>query len=332
MSEQTPAQPVSAQPTPAKVEQPINQSTGQKPAPIDTKAPAQAPTPEAAPQPDNDISKRIAILARREKETQEQMKQAKAQLEAERQKMLAEVEAKKAELSPYEKWKDYDSKIKNRDWSVLKELGFDYNDYTKSLLNNGEETVETKLARMEQKFDQKLQESIQAKVRELEEINQQRTQEQASHATTVRRKEIAEELQQDFKSEDSKFKWLSFQEAPEDVVDEILIEYYNRTAKEEGRPRVLKYSEAADIAERYFKAEAQKRFGSYEKANAMLKALFDVKDEPVVAPPKDALMKFNVTPKTLTNETNVPPAKPETLTSFDLQKSKEAASKILKWS
>jgi hypothetical protein len=309
--------PVNASPNPA-----LN---GTNPTPPGgTVQPVPPPVPEAAqtevPKEDADTSKRLALLARREKALQDERTKLKSEIEAERQKLTQESESVK-------KYRTVEERLKNRDWAVLKDLGFDYGDYTKTLLNNGEETTETKLSRLEKSMEEKFEKLLEQKVKEAEDQGYQaRTQEQETQ-TLYRRQDIKAELDQDFQSESPNFKWLQFQDKPEDMVDEIVIEYYNDTLKNEGRGRVLKYAEAAKIAEDYLATEAKKRFGSYEKAAAMMKHLFEIAEEqklevkPKVAQPPGV-------PKTLTNEISPPPPTDKPL---NYEESKKAAAKLLRW-
>jgi len=219
-----------------------------------------------------------------------------------------------------ETYRTREQKIKSKDYSALKELGFDYNDYTKYLLNNEQPTPETiiekRLAEVESRIEQKIREQKEAEQKQKEQLL-------TDHQEQIRTKfksDIKGYLENDFGSSEPKFEFLSIQEQPEDIIYSIIEEHYNKTA-EKGEPRILSKEEAAELAEKYLEEEAEKKLFALRKVKSRLMTKPD---------PSPAGQKAGFVPsQTLTNDVRAPQSTNKS--SFTLEDSLSEATKLLKW-
>lgn len=286
---------------------------------VSTEAPATDVNPVQAPEApkSDDMAKRLAMLAKKESQIRSMEQKYKAELEAERSKM-------KAEYEPFSKYKNIEDRLKSKDMSALKELGFDYNEYTQYLLNGEQETPKTLVERAKAEMKAEFEKTLAAKDEETRKSHQELLENQQKQAENAFKSDIKEALQADFDASESKWQFLGLQDRPEDIVYEIIDAHYRQTKEKTGKARVLKTEEAADIAEKYYEAEAEKRFKKAPKLKTLTDKLFGA---PAPAAPEAKPGLFQ-SPKTLSNTVvNAPPTK-----RYSYEESLDNAAKMLKWS
>lgn len=250
---------------------------------------------------DQDTVKKLSILAKREKEILD-MRQELA-----RQK--AELEKHKLSLdSEYTPLKTMKEKLEKKDWSALKDIGFDYNGYTQFLLNGEKEPVEQQLQRMREEIRNEIKAEIGNKEKEIVERQTQAQKDAEEKQIQTFKTRILDELRQDFQQDEPQFQWLSAQDDPQELVYEVIAEHYRKTG-EQGNPKVLSTTEAAELVEKHLENEYKTRFKKVKKARTLVDELFKPPEPP---PGKKLSQAERVTSyNTLTND--MPPTQPQAL-------------------
>ncbi len=281
-------------------------------------------TPEAQTQgQDPETTKRLAILSRREQALREQEKALKLEIEAEKGRMLQELSQKRKELEPYERWREVEGKLRSKDYSVLKELGVDYNEYTQQVLSDGQKSPQAMMELMKEDILKAIDEKIQSKEQEFSKKSEEMTKGYQEQLAKEQRMDIKEFLSKEEVS--SKHPWLTMQDSPEDLVFAVIQNYLAESQEKTGRARMLSHEEASEKAEQYLVDEAKKRFKDRSRGKGLLEQLFGPEEPAAPAP------KAPQSPNTLTQNTVTPPTIRE-VGKVDLDKSKEAAARLLKWS
>lgn len=288
-------------------------------------------TPEAAPQAvdqkppaqDEDLTKRLAILARRESEAREKELRFKKEFE-EREKTWRQREEE------YQRAMEKIDAIKRKDWSKIADE-IDYNDLTEYRLSGNKMTpeaiIEQKTRELEAKFEQRLAERF-------EQMNNQAS--ENAKALQERQKtqakfEFKTKIQADLSSEAPQFEWLGTVEDAEDMVWSMIEENWNRQVEKGVEfPKALSFDEAAKIANDYIQEESIKRISSLKSKDKLLAALGLNKEEPVAPPQGQPMKPQSQEPKTLTNSISVPSGD-KRQNYLDVEESKRNAAKLLQW-
>lgn len=300
---------------------PVTQPQGQAQESATENQGAKAPEITQTPQ-DQDTLKKLNILAKREKEILD-MRQELA-------KQKAELEAAKSGLDQeYSPLKTMKEKLAKKDWSALKDIGFDYNGYTQYLLNGEKEPIEQQMQRMREEIRNEIKSEITNKEKEIVERQTQAQKEAEAKNIEKFKTSILDELRQDFEAEEQQFSWLSMQDDPQELVYEVIAEHYAKTT-EQGNPKVLSTKEAAELAENYLEKQYSEKLKKNKKAKTLLEQLYpkEVVD-PKKLPEKERVSFYN----TLTNDVVTPPAMPDKAKPFTryVEDSKSAAAKLIKF-
>jgi hypothetical protein len=294
------------------------QTTNAGPTTVDlnTSAPTSDPT---------ELAKRLEIIAKQEKKFLDEKRAWKAEQEAYKKTL-------EDQYSPYKKYQDIESRLKNKDFSAVNELGFDYNEYTKTVLNDGnpppEVLIQKALKEMEAKLDQRLAEKD-------NELKAKQEEAMTNHQKALRAgwtQEITQHLVKD--DTKSKFPFLMSQPDHSEVVLNLIEEAWNK------QQRKLTIDDAADMANKYYFDSEKERV----KANAshltdvLLEGLGIDKNQfdTFVASVKNSKQKAPIAApssqgtRTLTNDQTVQ-ATGEAKARMTREQSIEAASKLLKF-
>ena len=269
---------------------------------------------------DSDMTKRMALLAKREKAILE----SKQAWEAEKSELMKRLQALEEESGSY---KSKVEAIKNKEWDKVNDL-LDFEDLSNFKLNGEQPTqesiLEKKLAEIEKKIELKLKE----KDEELIKRDTEKAEAAKAQAIQQFKGQIKTELEKDFSADDPKFQWLSVQEDPQDIVYGIIEEYYNRT-EAQGKAIALTVEQASEMAEKYLEEEAEKKFGKVKKAKTLIEKLFPTDAKPLEAKANSQ----SVSQKTLTNSSPIASVseKGASLSWRDLEQSKAEAAKLLRF-
>lgn len=266
----------------ANMAETVAEST-QPPAPVTPEV-----TPEAKPEPKDDkFSAKFAALSRKEK------------MIFEREKQLKELEAK------YKGYDSIDSSVKSDPLAFMQKYGITYNDLTRLVLNDNKPTPDMEVKSVKEEMD-KLRKEIAQK-----EADAQKQQFESTISS------FKTEIKSFVESAKDTFELLTMQDAPEEIVYNVISEHFNKTQK------ILTHKEAAEHVEKYLEDEARK-YLSVKKFQAKTPE----------APKTEATPK--TTSATLTNnmDANAPTPSGNDLDPNDpyyLEKSRERAAKLLKF-
>lgn len=255
--------------------------------------PDQGPVAEAQPQASSaesdTLAEKLALIAKRERHFElERQKFKKEQEEFKKRLESVETENKTYQEQIREKQRLYDA-IKTRDFKALKEAGFDneaYNDYTKFILNNEENTVENKIAQLERRFEEKLQASIKAKEDELSQKQQELYKSQEEIQLRNLKEEIKEFVSNEKDGENVKYPLLLNTQGYDDLVFHVMDEHYRSTTIYDDNGQILRYGkklsydEAAQVCEKHIENQYEEMI---KKTPDRFKNIFDrvlPKEEP----------------------------------------------------
>jgi hypothetical protein len=292
------------------------------PAPLATEAQQPQPTtPEVVPpsppqEMDVDTTKKLALLTKRER----QILEAKQSWENEKKSW----ESSKSEL---EKKAAIADAIANKDWNTLKAQGFDYNDYTKYLLNDEKPTMESLLEKQARTLEEKFESKI--KMMEEEKFKQQQEMASQHNETLINnfKSQIKTELADDFKEAESKFQFLSAQDEPETLVYEVINAYYEQSKKKDGLGKVLKTFEAADLVEKQLEEEYFKRYSKVNKLKTLHGKMFPVEQTET----KPSFFRQESPLKTISSQQPAPTSTQDSVKPWSREESIAAAAKLLKF-
>ncbi len=242
-----------------------------------------AVTPGTTPK-DDKVSSKLEILIRREAQALQREQAAKLR--------ESELESKLARIQEFESAKGNSKK-------ALELLGLNYDELTKSVLQDGEIPAEVKIKRVEEKFD-KFREEQSLEREKASQLAKAQAEEREKHAITSFKGDIGKYITDNA----SRYELIAF-EGQEDLVFDVIDEHYNRTIdKETGVGKVLSISEAADKVESHLEQK-------YEKAKGVskVKTLWGTIPKEV----QNKIVKQEVAqqkPRTLTNNLSATVSKP----------------------
>ncbi len=242
-----------------------------------------AVTPGTTPK-DDKVSSKLEILIRREAQALQREQAAKLR--------ESELESKLARIQEFESAKGNSKK-------ALELLGLNYDELTKSVLQDGEIPAEVKIKRVEEKFD-KFREEQSLEREKASQLAKAQAEEREKHAITSFKGDIGKYITDNA----SRYELIAF-EGQEDLVFDVIDEHYNRTIdKETGVGKVLSISEAADKVEQHLEQK-------YEKAKGVskVKTLWGTIPKEV----QNKIVKQEVAqqkPRTLTNNLSATVSKP----------------------
>lgn len=241
-----------------------------------------AVTPGANQTPrDDKISSKLEILIRREAAALHREQSARAK--------EADIQAKLARIEEFESAKGNSKK-------ALELLGLNYDELTKSVLQDGEMPPEVKIKRVEEKFDRFTEEQRQ-KDEKAQQLAKAQAEEREKQAITNFKTEIGQHV----KDNAARYELIAF-EGQEDLIFDVIDEHYNRTMdKESGIGKVMPIAEAADRVEKHLEA----KYNNAKSVNKV-KTLWgtipkDMKDQIVKSESKSQ------SPRTLTNNLSAAP-------------------------
>lgn len=210
----------------------------------------QAPTDTQ--QPDNaslDLAKRLDLLAKQEKRFLDEKRSLKAEQEAMKRQL-------EEQYKGFEKYKTLEEKLKQKDYSVLNEFGFDYDEYTKTLLNDGEPPVDVLLKKEVESLRSEIKEMFKQKD---EEVKKSQAEAMENHQKALRSQWLTEVKELITTGEaPEKFPFVSTRpDGPEIVLNLIEQSWNNKKQK-------LTVEEAAEMANKYFFEEKKKEIGTHK--------------------------------------------------------------------
>jgi hypothetical protein len=293
-----------------------------------TPAPAAAttettPATAAVAPEQTELAKRLEIIAKQEKKFLDEKRAWKAEQESYKKSI-------DDQYAPLQKYKDIESRLQNKDFSVLNELGYDYNAHTKTILNDNDPTpqtlIEKALRDIEAKFDQKLAD----KENEIKTKQEEAT----SNYMKAQRAGWTQEITQHLVKDEVKTKvpFLMSQPDHSEIVLNLIEQAWTN------QQRKLTIDEAADMANKYyFDAEKERvKQHSTHLTDVLLEGLGIDKNQfdTFVASVKNSKQKQAAPStqgtRTLTNDQTVQ-ATGEAKTRMTREQSIEAASKLLKF-
>lgn len=195
------------------------------------------------------IAKNLALMAKREKAMRDKELQWKQDLEN-KDKSLAELKLKAEKLD----------KIAAKDYSTLEELGLDYNDYTEYKLGGGKLTQQQFAEKLTKDLEGKFEARIAAKEKELSTKAEQAAKAQEA-AQALRERSYIKDQIEDLEKDGKKYPFLRKQAEYDTVLRDIIYEHKKRTTlvDDDGNTlkegRILSVSEAAEMADKYYKTE-----------------------------------------------------------------------------
>ena len=293
----------------------------------ETTAPAtttDATTTAAAPVEQTELAKRLEIIAKQEKKFLDEKRSWKAEQEAFKKSL-------EDQYTPYKKYQDIETRLQNKDFTALNDLGYDYNAHTKTILNDNDPTpqtlIEKALRDIEAKFDKKLSD----KENEIKTKQEEAT----NNYLKAQRAGWTQEITQHLVKDDVKTKvpFLMSQPDHSEIVLNLIEQAWTN------QQRKLTIDEAADMANKYyFDAEKERvKQHSTHLTDILLEGLGIDKNQfdTFVASVKNSKQKQPIAPssqgtRTLTNDQTVQ-ATGEAKTRMTREQSIEAASKLLKF-
>lgn len=230
-------------------------------------APKEAPKEVAKDAPKKDPqSSRFAALARREKafrEEQQKVAQRNAEIEA-RERAIQEREARL-------------QAAKKRPLDLLKEHGFQYNDALQDFMGGytpaEEDPVDQKLKPLKDKWD-KFEPNLEALKQEIQGLKTELTVKQQQESYNKAMNEIRQTA-----ADGEKYELIgAMGDDAIDLIRDTVVEYFNQHQK------MLDYSEACDIVEKYYEEEYLGRLATTKKLQSRLPKV----ETPKPAAPKEA--------------------------------------------
>ncbi len=244
-------------------------------------------TTDGAPQPakvDDKVSGKFEALIKREQQALARERQAKA--------IEAQIEARERSIQEREKKIQEFEGAKGNSKKALELLGLNYDELTKSMLQDGEIPPEVHIKKIEEKFDA---------------FRSAKEQEDKDRAEEAKRQAEAQEVKaiNDFKTEintylsdnSARYELVGF-ENQQELVFSVIDENYNRTLDPEtGIGKVMSIKEAADKVEEYLEQK-------YNKAKELnkTKALWGAVPKEAIKQAAKPEIKSNTPPRTLTNQ------------------------------
>jgi len=215
------------------------------PASVDTAIKSNA-QPVETQKPQDDFSKRIEMLARQEKKILDEKRRVKEEQESYKRQLESEYE-------PLKKYKTLEEKLRNKDFSVLKDFGFDYDSYTRTVLNDGDPTPETLVERAKREIMETLESKFKDRDSQLEE---RRKQEAETHSSALRKNWLTE-VSSELSNAKDKYPYLLSQPDASEIVLTLIEESFKGD-----KPKRLKLEDAAELANNHFKEESKKSITS----------------------------------------------------------------------
>lgn len=234
------------------------------------------PPSTSTPPPKQEVSSKLEILIRREAAALNRENAAKAR--------EAELEAKLKRIEEFEGAKGNSKK-------ALELLGLNYDELTKSILQDGEIPAEVKIKKVEEKFD-KFREEQRQDAEKSAQLQKAQAEEREKLAISNFKGEIGTFL----KGNTERYELIAF-EGQDDLVFEVIDTHYNRTIDQEtGIGKVMSISEAADKVEQHLEEKYNKA-----KNTNKVKTLWGAIPKATQEKLAQAETKTSQTPKTLTN-------------------------------
>lgn len=255
--------------------------------PAPNQAAPQAPITEALPEKpaaQEKVSGKLEMLIRREQQALQRERFAKQK--------EAEVESKLQQLLEREKKIQEFEGAKGNSKKAMELLGLNYDELTKSHLQDGEIPPEVHIKKIEEKFD--------AFKSAKEQEDKQRAEETKRAAEAQEHKAIADfkgEINTYLKDNAARYELIAF-EGQEELVFDVIDEHYNRTLNPEtGVGNVMTKAEAADKVEAFLEQKEIKR-----KELAKVKTLWGSVPKNTVQNAAKPEAVINKPLKTLTNQ------------------------------
>lgn len=240
--------------------------------------------PASAPKGDEKLSSRIEMLIKREQQAQARERyatQKEQELEA-RLKRIEEFESAKANPK-----------------KALELLGLDYDELTKTMLNDGNVPPEVEIKKLRKEWEEERHKQA---LKEQEAVEAQRKSAQANEERAIAG--FKEQINQYLSDNKDRYELISFEEQ-QDLVFAVIDEHFNRTIDPQtGTGKVMSISEAADKVEKFLEEK-------YHKSRDLnkVKALWGNLPKSVqreVEKREQAPTK----PQTLSNQLSAQPSKP----------------------
>jgi hypothetical protein len=260
----------------------------QKPHPVPTQNPVSGGSKDAnsAPTepPDDKISSKLEVLMRREREAMDRERLAKEKEETLQEKLKRIEEFESLKSSPLK---------------ALEALGLNYDEISRTVLQDGQLPPDVQVKRVEEKFESYKAEQEKAK-EEAKLQEQKRAEEQEQQVITSFKSDITTYL----KDNSARYELIKFEEQ-EDLVFNVIDEHYKRTLDpESGVGKVMSIKEAADKVELWLEQK-------YERSRSVnkIKGLWGMLPKAIqeqAQKPTSAMQTQK--PRTLTNNISATPA------------------------
>lgn len=230
------------------------------------------------------VSSKMEILIKREQQALQRERFAK-QKEADLELKIKAMEEREKKIQEFENSKGNSKK-------ALELLGLNYDELTKSVLQDGEVPAEVHIKRIDEKFD--------AFKSAKEQEDKQRAEQAKLYAENQEQKAITDfkgEINTYLKDNAARYELIQF-EGQEDLVFDVIDEHYNRTLNAEtGIGKVMTKAEAADKVEQWLEQKEIKR-----KELAKVKTLWGAVPREVVKEAAKPQQNLRPPQKTLTNQ------------------------------
>lgn len=230
------------------------------------------------------VSSKMEILIKREQQALQRERFAK-QKEADLELKLKAMEEREKKIQEFEGARGNSKK-------AMELLGLNYDELTKSVLQDGEIPAEVHIKRIDEKFD--------AFKSAKEQEDKQRAEQAKLHAENQEQKAINDfkgEINTYLKDNASRYELIAF-EGQEDLVFDVIDEHYNRTlSAETGIGKVMTKAEAADKVEQWLEQKEIKR-----KELAKVKTLWGAVPKETIKEAAKPQQNLRPPQKTLTNQ------------------------------
>lgn len=283
--------------TPA-AEQPVTAPPA-APQPEQPAAPQEQPTtPET--QEDPKFAARFAALSKREASVRKQ------------EQAVKELQAK------FQSWEAEQKLFQENPLEFLNKKGISFDKLTQLALNDGKKPPEMQIKELEERIEREKREREELEIKKAEE-NRNRT-----------RSNYIQNADTFVKAKAQDYEFLSAQDAPGELILEVVEQHYQRTTQmdEDGnviKPgRILSLEEAVKLTEEGLEKEFESRFGKLNKVKSKF-----LPKEP--AAPLAAEGKPVTKTPTLTNSQQTAVATPTSTPVKSIEESKREAAKLLKW-
>lgn len=223
------------------------------------------PVEAVAAKEDDKFSPKFAALVKKEKEAVKALRFAK-----EREAVIAKREA---EIAAREKAiQELDELYSKNPLEGLKRKGYSYQDLTNMVLNDGKDTPELEVRKVNQRVEDFIkQQEEQSKLREQQELDQAK----AEQARVI--DDFKTEINDFIGEKAEEYELITLYGQSEQVFATIDAHFQKTSA--EGKPKVMSIKEAADLTEKYLEKLVEDALKT-KKLGAKLKPAEDKKDGP----------------------------------------------------